>query len=506
VRYFPVYVDLEGRRVLIAGGGEKAVQKLRLLVRTPAAITLIAEQFADEIYRIAAERPLTLVGRRFLPSDADGHTLVFSASDDPDVDAGVVAAAKARGIAVNVVDNPADCSFLMPAIVDRAPVTVAIGTEGAAPILARDLKAKIESWLPADFGRIAQRALALRNRIKSEISSSHARRAAWERLLKGTWSVRVLAGDETGAERELDRQLAAARKGQSAVGLVSLIGCGPGDPDLLTLRAQQRLQEADVLVIDRLVNRAILEYARRDALRIEVGKEGYGPSADQEDINRILIREALKGYRVARLKGGDPFVFARAAEEMVAVRAAGIEVEVVPGITAAHAAAASIELPLTLREKIRRFTILTGASADAGFDLDWASLAEPGQAFAIYMGVRSAPRLRDKLIAAGARPGTPVIIVENATLPDERVIETVLADLPAAIAAKSIHGPAVIFVGLDWSAAQLSRPAKVDVFRAGGAIAADAGKTPLRAPARSTADFAQPRPAADAAPGDKTSS
>jgi uroporphyrin-III C-methyltransferase/precorrin-2 dehydrogenase/sirohydrochlorin ferrochelatase len=268
---------------------------------------------------------------------------------------------------------------------------------------------------------------------------------------------------------EVAREIAAARNGASTPGAVSLIGCGPGDPDLLTLKAQQRLQEADVLVVDRLVNPAILEYARRDALRIHVGKRAGGPAASQDEINRVLVREALKGHRVARLKGGDAFVFGRAAEEMAAVRAAGIEVEVVPGVTAAHAAAASIGLPLTLRSKVRQFSVVTGAAADGELDLDWNGLASKGQAFAIYMGVGTTPLIRDNLIAAGAEPATPVVIVENATLPTERVIETTLSGLSDAVRIKAVKAPALIFIGLDWQSAELSRPAKVEVFEAAAA-------------------------------------
>ncbi len=278
------------------------------------------------------------------------------------------------------------------------------------------------------------------------------------------WRSAVLAGDDKAAEEALERQLEAAREGAHGAGSVTLIGCGPGEPDLLTLKAQQRLQEADVLVVDRLVNPAILEYARRDAVRIDAGKAPDGPSASQDEINRILVREALKGQRVARLKGGDAFIFGRAAEEMAAVRAAGIPVEVVPGVTAAHACAASAGLPLTLRQKVRQFAVVTGASADGALDLDWGALAKPGQAFAIYMGVRSAAQFRDKLLAAGAAAETPVVIVENGSLPDERVVATQLADLDRAMTARGIKGPAIIFVGLDWASAGLSAPEKVEVY------------------------------------------
>jgi uroporphyrin-III C-methyltransferase/precorrin-2 dehydrogenase/sirohydrochlorin ferrochelatase len=274
----------------------------------------------------------------------------------------------------------------------------------------------------------------------------------------------VLAGEDRQADAELERQLAAVRAGTQSSGSVALIGCGPGEPDLLTLKAQQRLQEADVLVVDRLVNPAILEYARRDAVRIDAGKEPDGPSASQDEINRTLVREALKGHRVARLKGGDAFIFGRAAEEIAAVRSAGIPVEVIPGVTAAHACAASVGLPLTLRQKVRQFAVVTGASADGAFDLDWAALAKPGQAFAIYMGVRSAAHFRDKLVGAGAHAATPVVIVENGSLPEERAVATELAQLDRAIAEAGIKGPAIIFVGLDWASAGLSAPDKVEIF------------------------------------------
>ncbi len=251
----------------------------------------------------------------------------------------------------------------------------------------------------------------------------------------------------------------------SAAGSVTLIGCGPGDPELLTLKAVRCLNRADVLVVDRLVDRAVLAHARAGAVVIDAGKEAGGPSVAQDDINRILVREALKGQRVARLKGGDAFVFGRAAEEMAAVRAAGIRVDIIPGITAAHACAASIALPLTLREAVRQFSLITGATADGEPDLDWNALSRPGQAFAIYMGVRSAPVLCARLLSAGAAPSLPVVIVENGTRVDERAIATTLGDLDGAIASARVRGPAIIFVGLDWTSANLTMPENVVIYR-----------------------------------------
>lgn len=464
MRYFPIFVDLEARDVLIVGGGEKALQKLRLISASPARIRIVDEAPSDELRALADAAGAEIVRRRFVADDVTGAVLAFAASDDHSLDAEVALAARAAGVPLNVVDGPVASTFIMPAIVDRDPVVVAVGTEGAAPILAREIKAKIESWLPANFGRIAARASSLRARIKQAIADPVARRRLWEALLQGGWRSAVLAEDDAGAERELQRQLSAVLSGAERAGSVALIGCGPGEPDLLTLKAQQRLQQADVLVFDRLVNPAILDYARRDAVRIDVGKTPGGPSVTQDEINRILVREALKGQRVARLKGGDAFIFGRAAEEMAAVSAAGITVEIVPGITAAHACAASIGLPLTLRLKVQQFAVVTGASADEAVELDWEALARPGQAFAIYMGVHAAADLRAKLLNAGALARTKVVIVENGSLPSERVLATELGVLDRAIAEKGIKAPAIIFVGLDWEQAGLTRPQRVETY------------------------------------------
>jgi len=469
MKYFPLFADLENADVLVVGGGEQAAQKVRLLRKTRARITVVAESVTDELRELEDENAIWIVLRVFLARDLEGQRLVYAATGDPLLDAAVSRAAKARGIPVNVVDAPHLSTFIMPAIVDRAPVTVAIGTEGAAPILAREIKTKLEALLPANFGTLARRAQDLRGRVAKAVPNARVRRRVWERLLQCSFRRAVLSG----AEDEAGRILAAELQGEDApasilgreVGRVALIGCGPGDPDLLTLKALQRLQEADVLVVDRLVNPQILDYARRDAERIHVGKTPRGPATSQAEINRILVREALAGKVVVRLKGGDPFIFGRASEELAALQAAGIAIEVVPGVTAAHACAARIGLPVTLREKVRQFAIVTGTTADGEPDLDWPALARAGAAFAVYMGVNNAPLLRRHLLAAGADPATPVVMVENGTLPGERAVATTLADLTDAIAQLAIAGPAVIFVGLDWSEAGLARPESVIVHR-----------------------------------------
>ena len=423
----------------------------------------MAESVTDELRELEDDNALWIVLRTFLARDLDGQRLVYAATGDRPLDAAVSRAAKARGIPVNVVDAPELSTFITPAIVDRAPVTVAIGTEGAAPVLAREIKTRLETWLPANFGALAQRAQSLRAVVAKSIPDARSRRRLWERLLQGPFRRAVLSGAETEAARIFASELRGGEAPSS--GRVALIGCGPGDPDLLTLKALQRLQEADVLVVDRLVNPKILEYARRDAERIFVGKTPGGPTTSQAEINRILVREAAAGKVVARLKGGDPFIFGRAAEEMAALQTAGIAVEVVPGVTAAHACAARIGLPVTLRERVRHFSVVTGATADGAPDLDWQALASPGTAFAVYMGVGNAPLLRGNLLAAGADPGTPVVIVENGTREAERAVATTLCDLTDCVAGQAIAGPAVIFVGLDWDTAGLCRPETVIVHR-----------------------------------------
>jgi uroporphyrin-III C-methyltransferase / precorrin-2 dehydrogenase / sirohydrochlorin ferrochelatase len=466
MRYFPVFADLANADVLVVGGGEQAARKVRLLRKTGARITLVAEAVTAELRELGQQGAICILARPFLTRDLDGQRLVFAATGDGLGDSAVSRAAKARGIPVNVVDAPALSTFITPAIVDRDPVVVAIGTEGTAPVLARQIKTLAERMLPANFGVLARRAEGLRAAVAKAVAEPRRRRRLWERLLAGPFRHAVLRG----AEDEAGRILAAELHGEdrarpAASGRVTLIGCGPGDPDLLTLKAVQRLQEADVLVIDRLVDAKVLEYARRDAERIFVGKTPRGATTSQAEINRMLVREAQAGKAVARLKGGDPLIFGRAAEELATCQAAGIAVEVVPGVTAAHACAARIGLPVTLRERVRQFAVVTGSSAAGEPDLDWSALAAQGAAFAVYMGVGNAPLLRRDLLAAGANAAMPVVIVENGTLASQRAIATTLADLTDAVAQHAVVSPAVIFVGLDWAEAGLCRPASVIVHR-----------------------------------------
>jgi uroporphyrin-III C-methyltransferase/precorrin-2 dehydrogenase/sirohydrochlorin ferrochelatase len=468
MRYFPILADIDGAPVLVAGGGEQAAQKLRLLAKTAAHIAVVAETVSAEIEGLANAGVIRLVRRSFAADDVLGQRLVYAATGDRTRDAQVSRAAQALGIPVNVVDAPELSTFITPAIVDRSPVIVAIATEGAAPVLARQIRARIEAMLPARLGALARRAQALRQRLAAAEPDARKRRRLWDRLLEGPFRRAVLSGTDVQAERILAAELVERPR----TGRVALIGCGPGDPDLLTLKALQHLQEADVLVVDRLVDARILDYARRDAERIHVGKMPRGASTSQAEINRILVREAKAGKVVARLKGGDPFIFGRAAEEMAALQQAGIPVDVVPGVTAALACAARVGLPVTLREHVRQFSVVAGATADAMPGLDWKALAAPGAAFALYMGVGNAPLIRANLLAAGAAADTPVVIVENGTREDERAVATTLRDLTECVMQVGLSSPAVILVGLDWADAGLNRPDNVAVFarRQGAAL------------------------------------
>lgn len=463
MRYFPVFADLSQAEVLVAGGGEAAAQKVRLLRKTSARITVMAASLNGELAALARAGAVRHVPRLPRPADLAGQSLIYAATGDRGLEAELFAAARSLGIPINIVDAPELSTFLTPALVDRDPIVVAIGSEGAAPVLAREIKSRLESWLPANFGALAKKAHSLRRHVASRIGEPQARRHLWERLFRGAFRRAVLMGADGEAQRIFASELKAAAT--PSVGRVVLIGCGPGDPDLLTLKALQRLQEADVLVVDRLVNPQILEYARRDARRIFVGKTPGGPATSQAEINRILVTEAAAGQVVARLKGGDPLIFGRASEELAACAAAQLAVEIVPGITAAQACAAVIGLPLTLREQRRQLTLVTASSAEGMPELNWQALAAPEAAFAIYMGVTNAPLLRQKLLAAGARADTRVVIVENGTQPEQRAVATTLRDLTDAIDQRAITGPAIIFVGLDWAAAGLVRPQTIELHR-----------------------------------------
>jgi len=444
--HFPVFLRVHGRRVVLSGGGEAALAKLRLLLKTTAHVTVFAPDPAPEIADWASQGKIALRRRAMDHGDALCAALFYAADEDDAEDARTSAIARADGALVNVVDNLEDSQFITPAIVDRDPVTVAIGTEGAAPVLARAIKADLEARLPTALGPLARIGKTFR-KMAEALPFGRARRDFWREYYFNAGPEAIKSG-ETAVREGLDALLSDHLGRKARAGHVHFIGAGPGDPDLLTMKARRALDEADVVIYDRLISAPILELARREAVMIDAGKEGFGPSTPQDVINDLLVEHASKGAQVVRLKSGDATVFGRLDEEIDAVDAHGIAWTIVPGITAASAAVAAIGQSLTKRQRNSSVRLLTGHDMKGFADHDWASLARPGEVAAIYMGKKSARFIQGRLLMHGADRHTPVTVIENASRPDQRILETTLDALPQALAAADMGGPALTFYGL----------------------------------------------------------
>jgi uroporphyrin-III C-methyltransferase/precorrin-2 dehydrogenase/sirohydrochlorin ferrochelatase len=448
--YLPVFLDLTARPVLVVGGGAVASRKVELLLKAHAKVRVVAPCLHPELRVFRDAGRIEHLAGEFEPQQLEGMQLVIAATDREEINRAVAAAAAARSLFVNVVDSPSDSSCIMPAIVDRSPIIVAIGTGGHAPVLARRLRAQIEALLPERLGELARLAGRVRERVARLLPDLRSRRRFWERLFSGSVATQVLAGHAAEAEQLLERELEQARVGVAqsgaAGGEVYLIGAGPGDPDLLTLRALQLLQQADVVLYDRLVSEAVLARARRDATRIFVGKAPGQHRGTQERIHALMLEHAQRGQRVARLKGGDPSVFGRAGEELEALRRAGIPVVIAAGVTAALGAAASACLPLTQRGRSQSLTLVT-ATGEGADRLDWRSLAAPLQTVVFYMGIAQLPRIVERLRTHGAPPERWAAIVERATLPEQRVLAAPLAEIVERAQQHTIVAPALLIVG-----------------------------------------------------------
>jgi len=446
--HLPIFMSLRGRRCAVIGGGEVAARKCALLLDAGAQITVTAPACGPTITGWAKDGRLGINPARYSPSDLDGCVLVIAATDDRSVNAEVSAEAQRRQLPVNVVDDPALCSFIMPAIVDRAPLIVAVSTGGASPVLARLIRARLEAALPAAYGELVQLAESFRDRVKAALAPER-RRAFWETALQGPVAELVFARRNTDAAQALENELVAAASGSDRppIGEVYLVGAGPGDPDLLTFAAVRLMQQADVMVHDRLVPNAILDLARRDAERIDVGKTGASHTLPQEEINQLLVRLAREGKRVVRLKGGDPYVFGRGGEEIDSLAAEGIPFRVVPGITAATGAAAYAGIPLTHRDHADACVFVTGHSKNGQLDMDWPMLTRPRQTVVVYMGLAAVGELCRQLIAHGRSAGTPAALVGRATQPEQQVLTGTLATLPGLAEKITIDGPTLIIVG-----------------------------------------------------------
>ena len=447
MQHFPVFLRVSGERIVVSGAGPAAVAKLRLLLKTEAGIAVFGRDPDPEVLAWHRADRLDHAGRPVEAGDLEGASLLYCASGDAAGDARAAALGRRHGIPVNIVDNLEDSDFITPAIVDRDPVTVAIGTEGAAPALARHLRAAFEAQLPASLGALARIGQAFRPRA-ARLPAGWMRRAFWTEYFFGCGLRSFETNGENGARDTLRILFDEAAAGARPAGRVSLVGAGPGDPELLTLRARTRLQDADVVVHDRLVSPEILKLARREADLVCAGKQGFGPSWPQHAIDALTIRHARAGRHVVRLKSGDPAVFGRLDEEIEALECAGIPWEIVPGVTAALSAAADMGASLTRRGRNSELRLLTGRDVDGFTEQDWASLARSGSVAAIYMGKRAPAFLRGRLLMRGAAPSTPITIVENASRADRRIAATTLLRLPETLEEAGMSGPAVFMLGL----------------------------------------------------------
>ena len=443
--FLPIFLDLRAQPCLVVGGGEVAARKCALLLRAGARVTVLAPQLGDALGAQLAAGRVAHRAASFRDEDLDGFALAIAATSDQAVNRAVAAAARARRMPVNVVDQPALCSFILPSIIERAPLTVAVSSGGASPVLARLLRARLESLVPAGYGRLAALAREFRDRVKARLAPAERRRF-WERVLQGPIAELVLAGRDADARAALEAALADTRLAFSG-GEVSLVGAGPGDPDLLTFRALRLMQQADVVVYDRLVSPPILDLVRLEAERIYAGKERAKHALPQEDINQLLVRLAKEGKRVVRLKGGDPFIFGRGGEEIDTLAAEGIPFQVVPGITAAAGCASYAGIPLTHRDYAQSVVFVTGHLQDGSLDLNWRALAQPRQTIVFYMGLLGIDQLCAQLAAHGLPAETPAALVQAGTTPQQRVLTGTLRTLPGIVQAGGVHAPTLIIIG-----------------------------------------------------------
>jgi uroporphyrin-III C-methyltransferase / precorrin-2 dehydrogenase / sirohydrochlorin ferrochelatase len=453
--FLPIFIDVRNRSCIVVGGGEVAARKAALLSRAGARVTIVAPLLCQELDERLLEQQrgdqssqagITYRAETFCPDHLADAVLVIAATDDPAVNRKVSEVAKGLRIPVNVVDDPALCSFIMPSIVDRSPVLIAVSSGGTSPVLARLLRARLETMIPVAYGRLAVYAAQFRERVKQRLSVPEKRRRFWEKILQGPFAEMVFAGRDRAAKAYLERVL-DSETDEAGGGEVYLVGAGPGDPELLTFRAMRLMQQADVVVYDRLVSPQILDMVRRDAVRIYAGKERSKHAMPQESINQLLVRLAKEGKRVLRLKGGDPFIFGRGGEEIETLSSQGIPFQVVPGITAATGAASYAGIPLTHRDYAQSCVFVTGHLKDGSVDLDWPMLARRNQTIVVYMGLLGLPELCRQLIAHGLSPTTPAAIVQQGTTHTQRVLTGTLQNLPGLTAAAKLIPPTLIIVG-----------------------------------------------------------
>lgn len=444
--YFPVFLDLKNRLCLLVGGGEVATRKGRMLAKAGARLRIVAPEISAELRELAEKNNGELHERDYQSDDLQDCVLVIAATDIESLNEQISADAQALHLPVNVVDTPALCTYITPAIIDRSPLVIAVSSGGEAPVLARLVRAKLEAFIPASYGKLAQIASQWRNRIKTRFSDGDNRRKFWEKILQGPAAELMMNGQEDAANQFIGNELAADQS-QLTLGEVYLVGGGPGDPELLTLRALRLMQQADVVLYDRLVSDGVMELVRRDAERIYVGKRRSEHAMEQENINQLLVDLAQQGKRVLRLKGGDPFIFGRGGEEIELLAQNNIPFQVVPGITAASGCAAYAGIPLTHRDYAQSVRFVTGHLKSDDTNLSWPELANPTQTLVFYMGLVGLKEICESLIAHGRAASTPVALIEKGTTQEQRVLVADLASIADVVAANDVHAPTLFIVG-----------------------------------------------------------
>ncbi len=447
MNFLPIFYDVKGKPCLIVGGGSIAARKVTLLHKAGAEVTVVAPHLGQEMSGFLERGFVRHRSRKFQDSDLEGQVLVIAATNERSLNHRVSELAKARNIPVNVVDNPKLCNFIIPSMIDRSPVQIAVSTGGASPVLARLIRSRLESCTPSAYGRLAELVEHYREKVKVRFSDTDQRRGFWERVLQGPVVEKVFAGQDASARDMLEKAIDAASEVPEFSGEVYLVGAGPGDPDLLTFKALRLMQQADVVVYDRLVSEPILDLVRRDADRIYAGKEPTKHVLPQETINELLVGLAKRGKRVLRLKGGDPFVFGRGGEEISSLIEEGIPFQVVPGITAASGCAAYAGIPLTHREYAQACVFVTGHLKDDKIDLNWAMLTQPQQTIVFYMGLHGVQIICEQLIKHGLPTSTSAALITKGTTPEQRVLIGDLNTLPALVQQNKINPPTLIIVG-----------------------------------------------------------
>ena len=444
--FLPIFMNVQGENCLVIGGGNIASRKVYMLIRAGAKVTVISPELCQDLTIRKNDGEITHIERAFEDGDIMNCKVVIAATNDNTVNSHVSELAKSKSIPVNVVDAPHLCSFIVPSIIDRNPVQIAISTGGASPVLARLLRSRLETFIPSSYGRLATLLESFREKVKAKFSNTDDIRTFWEQIVEGPVAENLIAGKDKLAKELLTTAVENA-EAPAERGEVYLVGAGPGDPDLLTFRALRLMQQADVVVYDRLVSQGVMDLVRRDAEMIYAGKERNKHTLPQESINALLVRLAKEGKKVLRLKGGDPFIFGRGGEEIETLTEENVSFQVVPGITAAAGCSSYAGIPLTHRDYVQSCMFVTGHLKDGSTDLNWNAIAQPNQTVVFYMGLQTVKQLCKELISHGLSSSTPAALVEKGTTQEQKVHIGDLTTLHEIVEKNNVKAPTLIIVG-----------------------------------------------------------